>query len=106
MTHHRAGLARVARRGRHAPVLQRWIAHLLRDWRSADLDDREQALLTYADALTRRPGSLTEADLQPLRAAGLSDRAILETNLVVAYFAYANRVASGLGVALEPGRES
>jgi alkylhydroperoxidase family enzyme len=41
-----------------------------------------------------------------LRAVDLSDRAILEANLVVAYFAYVNRIADGLGVRLEPGRES
>ena len=45
-------------------------------------------------------------DLTPLRDAGLSDRAILEANLVVAYFAYANRVASGLGVQLEPRHQT
>ena len=48
---------------------------------------------------------MVEADLAPLRAAGLSDRAILEANLVVAYFAYANRIADGLGITLEDGRE-
>ena len=36
---------------------------------------------------------------------GLSDRAILELNLVVSYFAYANRIADGLGVQLEPDRD-
>ena len=40
-----------------------------------------------------------------MRDAGLSDQAILEANLVVAYFAYANRIADGLGVSLEPDRE-
>ncbi|MFT7462073.1 MAG: putative peroxidase-related enzyme [Pseudohongiellaceae bacterium] len=78
-----------------------WIAHLLQDWRSAELTDRERALLEYSDKLTRRPGAMVEADLAPLRAVGLSDEAILQTNLVVAYFAYANRIADGLGVQLE-----
>jgi alkylhydroperoxidase family enzyme len=45
-------------------------------------------------------------DLAPMRQAGLGDRAILEANLVVAYFAYANRVASGLGVQLEPRHQA
>ncbi len=40
-------------------------------------------------------------DLEPLRAAGLDDRAILDANQVTAYFAYVNRVADGLGVALD-----
>jgi uncharacterized protein YciW len=33
-----------------------------------------------------------------MRAAGLTDGEILEVNQVVAYFAYANRTVSGLGV--------
>lgn len=46
---------------------------------------------------------MAEADLEPLRAAGLDDRAIVDANQVVAYFNYVNRVADGLGVELEPG---
>ncbi len=45
---------------------------------------------------------MTEADLEPLRAAGLDDRAIVDANQVVAYFNYVNRIADGLGVELEP----
>lgn len=69
------------------------------------MTERERALLTYADKLTATPAQMVEADLAPLRAAGLSDRAILEANLVVAYFAYANRIADGLGITLEDDRE-
>jgi alkylhydroperoxidase family enzyme len=46
---------------------------------------------------------MTEADLEPLRQHGLDDRAILDLALVVAYFAFVNRIAHGLGVELEPG---
>lgn len=59
-------------------------------------------MLAYALTLTRAPARLRAADLQPMRDAGLDDRAILETNQVAAYFAYANRVADGLGLQLEP----
>ena len=58
-------------------------------------------MAAYATKLTRTPGAMTPADLDPLRQAGLDDRQILDVNLTVAYFAYANRVADGLGVALE-----
>ena len=47
---------------------------------------------------------MTEDDLAPMRAAGLDDRDILDANLATAYFAYANRIADGLGVKLEPWR--
>lgn len=44
---------------------------------------------------------MVEADLGPMRSAGLSDREILDVNLITCYFAYVNRLADGLGVALE-----
>ncbi len=45
---------------------------------------------------------MAESDLGPLRQAGLSDIDILDANLTVAYFAYVNRLAQGLGVEVEP----
>ncbi|MCH9681480.1 MAG: peroxidase [Deltaproteobacteria bacterium] len=63
--------------------------------------DRERAMLDYALALTIAPGAMTAAHLRPLREAGLTDAELLDANQVVAYFAYANRVVDGLGVALE-----
>lgn len=44
---------------------------------------------------------MVEADLGPMRSAGLSDREILDVNLITCYFAYVNRLADGLGVAVE-----
>ena len=108
MAHHRVGLARHLRRAPDPAdrgETEAFIGQLLRDWRQARLSDRERALLDYADKLTRTPAAMVEADLAPLRAVGLSDRAILELNLVVSYFAYANRIADGLGVQLEPDRD-
>ena len=102
MEHHRAGLA-LRTRKTHSPE---WVAAVEADWRSAELEPQQRALLTYAEKLTLHPGDMEEADLSPLREAGLDDRAILEANLVVAYFAYANRIADGLGVQLEPEREA
>ncbi len=60
-------------------------------------------MIDYALKLTRTPGEMERADVEALRAAGLSDRAILDLNLVVGYFAFANRLVDGLGVELEPG---
>ena len=40
-------------------------------------------------------------DVAVLGEVGLSDPAILAANLTVAYFAYVNRIADGLGVTLE-----
>ena len=66
-----------------------------------ELEERMRALCRYALTLTRTPAALTEADLAPLRRAGLDDRAIVDANQVVAYFNYVNRIADGLGVELE-----
>ena len=52
--------------------------------------------------LTREPSACTDADVATLREFGWSDSAILDLNLVVAYFNFVNRIAEGLGVQLEP----
>jgi len=51
--------------------------------------------------LTREPWQMTRDDVERLRAAGWSDSAILDLNLVTSYYAFVNRVADGLGVELE-----
>lgn len=65
------------------------------------LPGRLPPLLRYALKLTLAPWAMEEHDLAPMRAAGLSDRAIVDANQVVAYFNYVNRVSDGLGVELE-----
>ncbi len=77
------------------------VAHLRRDYHSAPISNRERAILDYAAKLTETPGSMQEADLTPMREAGLDDTDILDVNLVTAYFAYVNRVADGLGVRVD-----
>lgn len=67
-------------------------------WRRAALAPREQALARYAEALTRHPRDMEEADLEALRSAGLDDTAILEAAAITAYFNMTNRLNSGLGV--------
>ena len=63
--------------------------------------EAQSAALVYAAALTSRPGDMDEGLVGAMRAAGLSDGEILEVNQVTAYFAYANRVANGLGITTE-----
>lgn len=76
---------------------------LSEDWRTADLDDRLRAILAFAERLTLTPREVQRQHHEPLRAAGLEDRGILEVVEVTAYFNFVNRLADGLGVSLEPG---
>ena len=58
-------------------------------------------MLRYANKLTLSPGQMKEADVDELRSAGFRDADILAIAEVVAYYAYVNRIADGLGVSLE-----
>lgn len=62
---------------------------------------REQAGLEYAVKLTLTPGAIDQEDIDRLRRKDLGDGQILEINQVTAYFAYANRTVTGLGVRAE-----
>lgn len=55
-------------------------------------------MLLYAVKLTRAPADMTMNDVDGLRQAGFTDRDVLDIVEVTAYYAYANRIADGLGV--------
>ena len=59
-------------------------------------------MLRFAVKLTAAPAAMGDADVEALRSAGFSDRDILDIVEVVAYYAYANRIADGLGIETEP----
>jgi len=69
---------------------------------AVSLTPREVALLTYADVLTLTPRLVSPSHIADLRGVGLDDRAIHDACAIVAYFAFVNRIADGLGVELEP----
>jgi len=77
--------------GHHATGLRRLLE-------AESLTTREQLGLAYARKLTHTPGQIESADIDALREAGFDDGEILELNQVAAYFAYANRTVTGLGV--------
>lgn len=81
-----------------ADEADRFVDRVAADWRTAGLGPADTALCTWAEALTRAPGAMREADLEQLRRAGLDDRAIHDAAQVVSYFNYINRIADGLGV--------
>lgn len=72
-----------------------------KDYRAADLDAADRAMLDYVRKLTLTPASTSEADIIALREAGFGDKAILEINQIAGFFAWCNRTVDGLGVELE-----
>lgn len=78
------------------------LAAIVVDWRGAELSPRWRVLAEYAEKLTLAPQAMSELDLAPLRAAGLSDAAIHDAIQAIAYFNYINRIAEGVHVDLEP----
>lgn len=73
------------------------------DFTTAPISPVDRSLCDYAVKLTQTPNQITRDDVDRLRAVGLSDRAITDAVMVIAYFNFINRVADGLGVDLEPG---
>jgi uncharacterized peroxidase-related enzyme len=92
--HHRRGLRRLLK---DDELVQRIEA----DYESAGLSAKRLAMLRYAVKLTREPAMIVAEDVESLRGVGFTDLDILHIAEVVAYYAYANRIANGLGVPLE-----
>lgn len=94
----------------HAEFLRRvtgddaFVEAIRRDFRSAPIDERDRAMLEYAEQITRNAAGVTDAHHDRLRAAGFDDRGILQITLIAAWFNYINRVADALGVGTTPDR--
>jgi len=78
------------------------IQKLRKNYFEAQLNEREIALCLYAESLTVNPSDFDEPRMiDSLKTAGLSDAAILDATLVIAYFNFVNRIVLALGVNLE-----
>jgi len=82
------------------PVLGELIAH---NFRSADLPQRQKAMLNFVAKLTEAPDKIEEADRQALRQAGFSDRDIWDIAAVAAFYSMSNRLASATD--MRPNRD-
>jgi len=71
---------------------------LMDDYRTAPLKPEEKQLLAFAEKMALDAGRITPEDIERLRAAGFSDRAILDAAHVTGFFSYMNRVVQALGV--------
>jgi uncharacterized peroxidase-related enzyme len=62
--------------------------------RHADLTPREKALVEFAVTLTREPARVGSADVDALKAHGLSDADVWDAGAVAAFFNLSNRMAA------------
>jgi uncharacterized peroxidase-related enzyme len=67
------------------------------DWRTAPIDEKLRAMLGFIETLTLRPAELGPADADAVRAAGVSDEAIVDAIHVAALFNMITRLADSLG---------
>ncbi|MGY6634013.1 MAG: peroxidase-related enzyme [Alkalilacustris sp.] len=75
---------------------------MVMNWRAAQLDRRQHAMLAFAEKVTLASHSITEGDRAALRAEGFGDRDIWDIAAVAGFFAMSNRVASATGMRPNP----
>jgi uncharacterized peroxidase-related enzyme len=81
------------------------LGKILKEFTAKRESPREKALLAYAAKLTLSPKDICQEDIADMKEVGLTDEEILRTNLIASYFNFSNRIALGLGVELEQGKE-
>ncbi len=52
-------------------------AKVISNWREADLEDQEKAMLACTEKFTLTPSQITDADIEALREAGFSEEQII-----------------------------
>ncbi len=62
------------------------------DWRKAELDDRQRAVLEVAVRFAVEPWTVTARHLDALRAHGLTDDDVWDVGAIAAFFAMSNRL--------------
>ncbi|TNF22724.1 MAG: alkylhydroperoxidase [Rhodobacteraceae bacterium] len=75
---------------------------MVMNWRAADLDARQGAMLHFAEKVTKASHEITESDRQALRDAGFTDRDIFDIASVAGFFNMSNRVASAIDMRPNP----
>ena len=75
---------------------------LVTNYRVAEVEPRQRAMLDYAWKLTLTPHEIGDADRKGLTDAGFSDQDIFDITDVAAFFNYTNRMAHGLDMMPNP----
>ena len=73
---------------------------IARDFRKANLDPKDRAMLEYAEKITLSPEQVSENDVSMLRGTGWTDEEILSIAALTSYRNFISRMADALGVEL------
>jgi uncharacterized peroxidase-related enzyme len=76
------------------------VTAVLEDWRTAPVNERVRHMLGFLEKLTLAPAEVGSADVERLRAAGLSDRAIEEAIYICFLFSVMDRLADAFDFTL------
>lgn len=74
------------------------VAKVISNWRHANLDGAEKAILEFTEKFTLTPSQITDTDIEALRQAGFSEEQILSIGLGAGYRNWVDRIADLLGV--------
>ena len=66
---------------------------MVMNYRTANLDRRQRAMLDFASHLTSSPATTTKQHIQDLRDAGMSDSSIWDLSNLIGFYNMTNRVA-------------
>jgi alkylhydroperoxidase family enzyme len=69
---------------------------VLGNWRTAPIHEKLRVTLGFLEQVTLTPGTVGSEDVEPLRAAGVSEQAIEDALYVCAYFNIIDRMADAL----------
>jgi len=75
-------------------------------WRNAELSEQDQGILEFVEQLTLDSHRVTQEKVDRLVAAGLSESEVLDVVVLTSFFNCFCRVASALGVPLDPTSKS
>lgn len=73
------------------------VAKVISNWREADLDEQEKAMLAFTEKFTLTPDQISDEDIHRLRQAGFDENQILAIGLGAGYRNWVDRIADLLG---------
>ena len=81
------------------------VSHIMHDYTKTNLDPQTRSMLDFATKLTLTPAAMEKSDVEGLQRQGLTDDQILSIVLITCTFNFMTRLADGLGVEVDHGRQ-